>query len=215
MIRRKHLHPNNRFVAGHEESGFFNQYGTVMSPWGRAFQKVLCTMSFLLALLSSCAAHHTGPSNVSHPLNKFPDPLQLNDGKRVKTAEAWKARRAEIIEIVLSIEYGHMPPSPENVAVKSEAVPELISLSEKLALPVSLDRSSYRNFPSHHAHNVGAFSLGSPWVKNGADVIVFVGSRDVGGKVVPKAPEFPSSARVIRVGMDTGAMSRNYATDWP
>ncbi|MBL8219969.1 MAG: thiamine pyrophosphate-binding protein [Bryobacterales bacterium] len=96
---------------------------------------------------------------------------------------------------------------------KSEAVPELMAFSEKLALPVALDRSSYRNFPSHHPNNAGAFSLGSPWVKNGADVIVFIGSRDVGGKVVPQAPEFPSSARVIRIGMDTGAMSRNYATD--
>jgi len=89
-------------------------------------------MSFLLALLSSCATHNTGPSNVSHPLNKFPDPLQLNDGKRVNTAEAWKARRAEIIEIVLSIEYGHMPPSPENVAVKSEAVPEMMNEGKTL-----------------------------------------------------------------------------------
>jgi thiamine pyrophosphate-dependent acetolactate synthase large subunit-like protein len=96
---------------------------------------------------------------------------------------------------------------------KSGAMPELIQLSEKLGLPVASDRSSYRNFPSHHAHNAGAFSMGSPWVKGGADLIFFIGSRDVGGKNVPRAAEFPSSARVIRLGMDTASMSRNYATD--
>ena len=94
---------------------------------------------------------------------------------------------------------------------KSEAVPELMAFSEKLALPVSLDRSSYRNFPSHHPNNVGAFSLSSPWVKNGADVIVFIGSRDVGGKVVPSTPEFPTSAKVILLWLS----ERSLALDLP
>ncbi|HUQ93934.1 MAG TPA: thiamine pyrophosphate-binding protein [Bryobacteraceae bacterium] len=97
---------------------------------------------------------------------------------------------------------------------KSGAVAELITLAEKLGLPVANDRSAYRNFPSYHEHNIGAFSPGSPFVQ-GADVIFFIGSRDVGGKLVPSAPEFPSTARVIRLGMDTASMSRNYATDVP
>jgi benzoylformate decarboxylase len=96
---------------------------------------------------------------------------------------------------------------------KSGAVGELVQLSEKLGIPVMEDRTAYRNFPAHHAHHAGTFSMSSPWVKNGADVIAFIGSRDVGGKLVPAAPEFPANARVIRVGMDTAAMGRNYATD--
>lgn len=96
---------------------------------------------------------------------------------------------------------------------KSGAVGEVVALAEKLGIPVANDRSSYRNFPSHHSHNVGAFAMESQWVKNGADVIVFAGSRDVGGKVVPRTPEFPVNSRVIRVGMDTGSMGRNYQTD--
>src|SRR5258708_4501972 len=36
---------------------------------------------------------------------------------------------------------------------KSEAVPELIALSEFLGLPVTSDRSGFRNFPSYHGHN--------------------------------------------------------------
>lgn len=96
---------------------------------------------------------------------------------------------------------------------KSTAVADLIKFSEKLGLPVANDRSGFRNFPARHDHNVGAFSMESPWVKNGADLIIFIGSRDVGGKVVPKSPEFPSNAKVIRIGMDLASMGRNYATD--
>ncbi|MBI4904690.1 MAG: thiamine pyrophosphate-binding protein [Acidobacteria bacterium] len=95
---------------------------------------------------------------------------------------------------------------------KSSAIAELIALSEKLGLPVAADRAGYSNFPPFHPHSVGAFSIASQWVKD-ADVLMFIGSRDAGGKVVPGAPEMPSNAKVIRVGMDTAAMSRNYATD--
>lgn len=95
---------------------------------------------------------------------------------------------------------------------KSSAVGELVALSEKLGLPVAADRAGYCNFPAFHAHSVGAFAIGSQWVKD-ADVMLFVGARDAGGKVVPGSPEMPSNAKVIRIGMDTAAMSRNYATD--
>ena len=95
---------------------------------------------------------------------------------------------------------------------KSSAVPELIALSEKLALPVAADRAGYSNFPPYHANSVGAFSIANEFVKD-ADVMFFIGSRDAGGKLVPGSPEMPSDAKVIRMGMDTASMSRNYATD--
>lgn len=95
---------------------------------------------------------------------------------------------------------------------KSEAVADLIKLAETLGVPVANDRSAYRNFPAHHPLNVGAFSTDSPWVKN-ADLLVFIGSRDAGGKLVPKSPELPMTARIVRIGLDTASMGRNYATD--
>jgi benzoylformate decarboxylase len=97
---------------------------------------------------------------------------------------------------------------------KSGAVPELVALSEKLALPVAKDRAGYCNFPATHSHNIGSFSPNSTWV-SGADTLLFVGARDAGGRVVPAASELPSSARVIRLGMDTSSMGRNYSTDVP
>jgi benzoylformate decarboxylase len=45
------------------------------------------------------------------------------------------------------------------------------------------------------------------------DLIFFVGARDVGGRVVPDSPELPTTARIVRLGMDTSAFSRNYPTD--
>ncbi len=55
------------------------------------------------------------------PITKeLPDPLRMNDGSHVKTAEEWQERRAEIREMLLEYQYGHVPPSPGNVALDAE-----------------------------------------------------------------------------------------------
>lgn len=95
---------------------------------------------------------------------------------------------------------------------KSGAQAELLALSEKLGIAVTEGNSGYKNFPTRHAHHVGAFSMGNEWVKRGVDVIVMVGARDPSSKVVPKGAEMPN-ARIVRIGMDTATMGRNYATD--
>lgn len=96
---------------------------------------------------------------------------------------------------------------------KSRAQAQLLELSEKLGLPVADSATmSYRNFPVRHPHYIGAFSMGSGLVKLGVDLILCVGSRDFGGRVVPSSPEAPE-AKIIRLGMDTASMSRNYPTD--
>src|SRR5436190_7506667 len=96
---------------------------------------------------------------------------------------------------------------------KSGAQAELLALSEKLGLPVADSATmGYRNFPVQHPHYVGPFSMGSAVVRRGVDLILCVGSRDFGGRVVPSSPEAPE-ARIVRLGMDTASMSRNYATD--
>lgn len=49
------------------------------------------------------------------PMDKLPDPMLMNDGRRVTTPEEWPSRRREIIEMLLYWEYGHMPPAPDNL----------------------------------------------------------------------------------------------------
>src|SRR5205814_2198919 len=91
---------------------------------------------------------------------------------------------------------------------------KLSALAERLGLPVAdAATMGYRNFPVQHPHYVGPFSMGSALVKRGVELILCIGSRDFGGRVVPSAPEAPEQARIVRLGMDTASMSRNYATD--
>ncbi len=96
---------------------------------------------------------------------------------------------------------------------KSGAQAELLALAEMLGLAVSTDRQGYANIPSHHPHNIGGFSMGSAWMKGGADVVAFIGARDAGGKLPPRGPEMPVEAKVIRIGVDSAAFGRNYPTD--
>lgn len=48
----------------------------------------------------------------------LPDPFLMNNGSRVRTPAEWEARRKEIIELMLTYEYGHMPPPPENLRIE-------------------------------------------------------------------------------------------------
>ncbi|MGH9719760.1 MAG: thiamine pyrophosphate-binding protein, partial [Bryobacteraceae bacterium] len=95
---------------------------------------------------------------------------------------------------------------------KSGAQAELLALSEKLGLPVMDGAAGYKNFPVKHAHHAGAFSMGAALVKKGVDVLIMAGARDFGGRVVPQGSEAPD-ARIIRTGLDTASMGRNYPTD--
>ncbi len=101
---------------------------------------------------------------------------------------------------------------------KSGAQQELLTLAEHLSLPVvQLVEvrliSAFQSFPTMHAFNLGRWDTYSQGAGRGADLIFFVGARDVGGKVVPGSPEIPSGARIVRLGMDTSSLGRNYPTD--
>jgi hypothetical protein len=48
-------------------------------------------------------------------IEEMPDPLIMNDGTRVTTAQQWRLRRREMIRILEDYEYGHIPPPPGNV----------------------------------------------------------------------------------------------------
>ncbi len=96
---------------------------------------------------------------------------------------------------------------------KSGAQAELLAFSERFGIPVaSLTLPAFRPFPAKHPHAIGDFSMNSEWVRHGVDLVLFVGCRDLGGKVVPSGAEEPS-APIVRIGIDTAAMSRTGATD--
>ncbi len=51
-------------------------------------------------------------------LGFLPDPFLRADGTRVKTKEEWKEHRKYLIDLVVGMEYGGMPPKPEKVEVE-------------------------------------------------------------------------------------------------
>ncbi|NUN97190.1 MAG: acetylxylan esterase [Candidatus Omnitrophica bacterium] len=57
---------------------------------------------------------------------ELPDPL-ISDGEKIATPEAWAKRREKIKRMILYYEYGHMPPAPGNVRVKSATEAPLYS----------------------------------------------------------------------------------------
>lgn len=51
-------------------------------------------------------------------LQKLPDPFLKPDGTRMQTAEDWQAQRTNLLNLVVGMEYGGMPPRPEQVRVE-------------------------------------------------------------------------------------------------
>ncbi|MDR3192564.1 MAG: hypothetical protein LBT87_05820, partial [Treponema sp.] len=46
-------------------------------------------------------------------LQKLPDPLVKADGMRIQSAGEWNSQRERILELVLGMEYGGLPPKPK------------------------------------------------------------------------------------------------------
>jgi len=46
---------------------------------------------------------------------ELPDLFTFSSGERLRAADKWPQRRAELLELILSIEYGHLPPTPAAV----------------------------------------------------------------------------------------------------
>lgn len=65
-------------------------------------------------------------------LGRLPDPFLFRDGTRVKTVEDWRRRRDEILSDAVVLEYGGMPPKPEQI------------LLERLHTPLKGRKNSYR-----------------------------------------------------------------------
>ena len=82
----------------------------------RGFKRVLLVGATLVVInifLSHVMMMNAGILFAKKPL---PDPFLMNDGSRVQNAGDWNARREEIKETLLSIEYGHVPGAPDIVS---------------------------------------------------------------------------------------------------
>ncbi len=88
--------------------------------------KNCCLVAMLLIGLAGCnSTEPRFPEPDRLPvLKEFPDPFLMNSGHRVSSPEEWKHRRAEITELLLHYEYGHLPPAPASVTVENETVRE-------------------------------------------------------------------------------------------
>jgi len=51
-------------------------------------------------------------------IGELPDPFTFAEGGRVATREDWFRRRAELLDLVVSIEYGRLPPRPAAVTAE-------------------------------------------------------------------------------------------------
>ena len=113
---------------------------------------------------------------------------------------------------------------------KAGAQAELLRLSDMLGLPVAdqvtaqaemvakgltIDSPfrAFHCFPVRHPHYLGNFRANSDWMQRGVDLVVCIGSRDFGDRAALQTHDVPVGARVIRIGINTSAMGRNYPTD--
>ena len=96
---------------------------------------------------------------------------------------------------------------------KSGAQADLVQFAEKYRIPVAAGTGGYFNFPARHPMNLGRFSMRSPYAQAGVDLALMVGARDFGIWRLPSGAEAPMDARIVRMGLNTGNMGRNYPTD--
>ena len=87
------------------------------------------TLWFLPILFCCMAAWSATDTQAAFPepdqfpvLRELPDPFLMNSGQRVSTRGEWAQRRAEIVELLLHYEYGHLPPAPNAVTAENEVV---------------------------------------------------------------------------------------------
>lgn len=101
---------------------------------------------------------------------------------------------------------------PGDEVWRSGAQAELVDLVDKLGLGVATGSQAFFNFPSHHPHYLGRFRPNNDFIE-GCDLVIFVGARDLGSASIPEELEIPPSTPIVRIGIDTAAMSRTLATD--
>ena len=74
---------------------------------------VLICCALLLATSHARAAEPATKPTIS---GELPDPFVFADGRRVKSIEDWRARREELLKLILHHQYGNLPPAPKRTS---------------------------------------------------------------------------------------------------
>ena len=107
---------------------------------GRANKLLALTVTLLAMFVPAVHAQEESsgklPPTAKLPaLRELPDPFKLNNGKRIKSASEWPARRAEILKMALQYEYGRVPTTVDPVtATESPAEKSADRVEQKIVL---------------------------------------------------------------------------------
>jgi hypothetical protein len=75
--------------------------------------RLLLLLPFLAIMTSPSTVDAAQPTTAAaNRPQQLPDPFLFIDGRRVATADDWKARRKELLDVILTHQYGHLPPPP-------------------------------------------------------------------------------------------------------
>src|SRR5262249_31720883 len=139
--------------------------------------------------------------------NGLPDPLRFLDGRTVKTAEDWKARRAEIFGLEQKYDVGTFPPKPklDNVVVLSEnnangPLPRTLRLefgpdrkaTLRAPIPIPAGNGPFPVMISPSINNGGAGGFGGAALARGYISAGFAGNdgQNDANAYVPLYPDF-------------------------
>jgi hypothetical protein len=124
-----------------------------------------------------------------HPA--LPDPLQLADGSRISSADAWKKHRADIRRTLEYYAVGAMPPPPGNVkghVVSSRPVLDGFANYRLVHLTFGPDEKL--------SLNIGIFTPASP-AETAFPVVIFPGGTPPGATPLPTLPHPPGQGKGV------------------
>ncbi len=88
-----------------------------MKPF-QILSTLACMTAGLAATSLPCAADILSKPEDFAAVEELPDPFLFLDGSRVASKADWVRRRKEMLELVLTIQYGHLPEAPGNVKLE-------------------------------------------------------------------------------------------------
>ncbi len=105
----------------------------------RRTKRILLGVLLILGCIGAGIGIYSGVCTVQPVIIKaFQDPRVFNNGTAVTTIAEWAERRAEIKEIVLSNEYGHMPGRPDAINVTRLASEAIATLGTMETLDIGI-----------------------------------------------------------------------------
>ena len=183
------------------------------------FTMFLLVLTLVGAKASSAAIETTVFQDLPTPIKdlliikEMPDPLVMNNGEKVTTHEQWRTRRVEMIEILETYEYGHMPPAPGNVKATVVTPTKTITIGgprggQETTPPLQADyRMLHLTFGPQDSlgFNLGIFTPVTP-----ADVNNPI-SEDTAPKPYPVLISLWFMANEHSLGPASAALARGYA----